>query len=67
MSRISSIVERNTNSRSERARRIVLAKGIFDILLSLSVVFAPMLIYDGPLQAIVSKLTGLVSCFKCFS
>ncbi len=61
MSRISSIVQSNKNGGTERARRIVLAKGLFDILLSLSIMFAPMVTYDGPLQALVSKLTGLVS------
>ncbi|TFK34356.1 hypothetical protein BDQ12DRAFT_763620 [Crucibulum laeve] len=44
---------------TEKARRIVMAKGIFDVFLSLSLIFFPSLLYDGPVPATISQVTGL--------
>jgi hypothetical protein len=59
---ISRLFETNNAEKNiNRARRIVLAKGVFDFFLALSIVFVPKLAYDGVIAAVVSKYTGLVS------
>ncbi|KAF8972044.1 hypothetical protein BDZ97DRAFT_2054202 [Flammula alnicola] len=44
---------------STAARKIVLANGVFNVLLALSIMFFPILFYDGPLASTISKVTGL--------
>jgi len=44
---------------SHQARRAVLAKGIFDVLFSLTVLFLPSLSYTEILPKMISKITGL--------
>lgn len=46
---------------SVTAQKIVLAKGFFDVFLSLSLVFFPSLLYDGPVPKALSYVTPLVS------
>ncbi|KAF8995045.1 hypothetical protein BDQ17DRAFT_1330798 [Cyathus striatus] len=48
-----------STAHSESARKIVLVKGLFDVFLSLSLIFAPALLYDGPIPLIISRKTGL--------
>jgi len=42
------------------ARYLVLLKGLFDVALALGIMFVPIVAYDGPVPAFVSKATGLV-------
>lgn len=51
---------------SVAAQKIVLAKGFFDVFLSLSLIFFPSLLYDGPIPKAISSLTGLVRLVICF-
>lgn len=44
---------------ANRARYIVLLKGIFDVFFALGIIFLPIAAYDGPVPAFVSKITGL--------
>ncbi|TFK18339.1 hypothetical protein FA15DRAFT_261543 [Coprinopsis marcescibilis] len=44
---------------SAKAQKIVFIKGIFDVFLSLSPLFFPSLLYDGPLSKVVSMITTL--------
>ncbi|PPR00379.1 hypothetical protein CVT24_004441 [Panaeolus cyanescens] len=44
---------------SRKAQRVVFAKGVFDVVLSLSLVFVPWLLYDGWISRMVSKATML--------
>ncbi|TEB25404.1 hypothetical protein FA13DRAFT_1637444 [Coprinellus micaceus] len=44
---------------SVTAQKIVLAKGFFDVFLSLSLVFFPSLLYDGPVPKALSYVTPL--------
>ncbi|KAF9038030.1 hypothetical protein BJ165DRAFT_1531925 [Panaeolus papilionaceus] len=44
---------------SRKAQKVVFAKGLFDVGLSLSLLFFPSLLYDGLLATVVSKLTAL--------
>ncbi|KAJ3508723.1 hypothetical protein NMY22_g16522 [Coprinellus aureogranulatus] len=44
---------------SVAAQKIVLAKGFFDVFLSLSLIFFPSLLYDGPIPKALSFVTGL--------
>jgi len=46
---------------SAQAQKLVLAKGLFDVFLSLSLIFAPGLFWDGILTKAISYATGLVS------
>lgn len=48
-----------TGPHSAAAQKIVLAKGIFDVFLSLSLIFFPSLLYDGPIPKALSFVTGL--------
>jgi len=43
-----------------RARYVVLLKGVFDVFFALGIMFMPIVAYDGPVPAFVSKVTGLV-------
>jgi len=43
-----------------RARYVVLLKGVFDVFFALGIMFMPIAAYDGPVPAFVSKVTGLV-------
>ncbi|KAJ3519717.1 hypothetical protein NMY22_g13074 [Coprinellus aureogranulatus] len=47
------------NPHSVAAQKIVLAKGFFDVFLSLSLIFFPSLLYDGPIPKALSFVTGL--------
>ena len=58
---VSRMFENNNEKKQNRARRIVLAKGAFDFLFALSIMFLPKLAYDGIVPALVAKYTGLVS------
>jgi hypothetical protein len=49
--------------RANRARYVVLAKGVFNLFLALGIMFLPIAVYDGPVPAFVSKITGLVCLF----
>jgi hypothetical protein len=55
------VVSSRTNGRSHsvEAQKLVMVKGIFDVFLSLSLVFFPSLLYDGPLTKAVSAVTTL--------
>ncbi|KAF5309137.1 hypothetical protein D9619_012803 [Psilocybe cf. subviscida] len=44
---------------SGHARKVVFVKGIFDILLAISVMFFPTFAYNGPVGSTAAKLTGL--------
>ncbi|KAL9712119.1 hypothetical protein Ac2012v2_005196 [Leucoagaricus gongylophorus] len=46
--------------RANRARYVVLLKGVFDVFFALGIMFMPIAAYDGPVPAFVSKMTGLV-------
>jgi hypothetical protein len=56
------VVSSRTDGRSHsvEAQKLVMAKGIFDVFLSLSLVFFPSLLYDGPLTKAISAVTTLV-------
>jgi len=43
-----------------RARYVVLFKGVYDMLVAFGIMFMPIVAYDGPIPAFVSKVTGLV-------
>ncbi|XP_006461344.1 hypothetical protein AGABI2DRAFT_118243 [Agaricus bisporus var. bisporus H97] len=61
---VSRMFENNNEKKQNRARRIVLAKGAFDFLFALSIMFLPKLAYDGIVPALVAKYTGLQFVFR---
>ncbi|KAF9443414.1 hypothetical protein P691DRAFT_797420 [Macrolepiota fuliginosa MF-IS2] len=56
--------ERNNTNQSDRARYVVLAKGMLDGMVALSIMFFPAVIYDGPVAAVISKFTGLQFIYR---
>ncbi|KAJ3572698.1 hypothetical protein NP233_g2909 [Leucocoprinus birnbaumii] len=50
--------------RAEHARYVVLLKGASNIFMALGIMFLPIAVYDGPIPAFVSKMTGLQFIYR---